>query len=142
MPKKQLRPTVARFSERGVSRQQLPPLTLVRSSPPAPVALDEEPEVFDIDDDIASIIPMSPAIPDGTRAEITRRIGEKFEYSDQLDAWLHAPHAQLEGDTPFDRVVQGDGMAVLRVLRAEEGALDVQGPAGSGHQPPTLRLVR
>ena len=139
MPK-QLRPTVARSSERQASREQLAPMMLVRSDTPAPVTFDEELAGFDVDEDIEAIIPMPHAIPAAVRAEITRLIGE-YE-CDDLDAWLHAPDKRLDGDSPFDRVVQGDGWAVLRLLQDGEGDLDKQGPAAGDDQQPTLWLVR
>lgn len=91
-------------------------LVLVRSEARLSEALDDAPLAFDVDDDVAAIIPMPPSIPASIRAAITRALGEQFEFADDLHEWLHAPCEALAGKTPFERVVAGDGAAVLLAL--------------------------
>lgn len=72
---------------------------------------------FDVEDEIASIIPMPRTIPADLQAAITLALSGRFEfYDDELDAWLHTPNDALGGASPFDRLVDGDGVAVLLAL--------------------------
>jgi hypothetical protein len=142
MPKKLIHVAVTHSSERRPTRESLPHLALVRPASPDSVTLDEELVAFDADEDMASLIAMPRSIPAATRARITSLAGERFEHSEHLDAWLHAPNDQLDGETPFDRIIEGDGAAVLRALRSNGSDLDVQAGAATEDQQPTLRLVR
>lgn len=68
-----------------------------------------------------------PTIPAAVRSAITRALGHQFEFADELDEWLHAPNEGLAGATPFECVVDGDGLAVLRALGASDELLELRG---------------
>lgn len=100
--------------------ERVPPLELLRIDPQAPEDAEEIERAlldFDVDADIAAIIPMPPTIPLAVRAAITRALGDRFQDGDDaLNDWLHSPNESLAGATPFERVVAGDGIAVLTSL--------------------------
>jgi len=73
---------------------------------------------FDPNDDLEALVPMPPAISAGVRRALTAIFAHRFVRYRDLDAWLHAPHPALGGDTPFERIVDGDGMNVLQTLLA------------------------
>ena len=77
---------------------------------------------FDVDEEMAEIIPMPAGISPIVRSAIVRALGKAFEFGDAMDEWLHAPNAELRGKTPFERVVAGDGLSVLRALGARANA--------------------
>jgi hypothetical protein len=81
---------------------------------------DTEEELFAITDCvvIAGIVPVPPTIPSAVRDALERmmmtlRFGGD---TDLLDRWLHADNPALGGASPFERLVAGDGVGVLRVL--------------------------
>ena len=138
MPKpiSRARKTTAASNAVGQSRA----ISLVRPSSPEPLRCDAL--EFDVEDDIASIIPMPASIAAPIRSAISGELARRFEFADELDGWLHAAHARLGGATPFERVVAGDGLAVLRalvegadVIPSEVAALLAQ------HPTPVLKLV-
>lgn len=92
------------------------PFVLVRPSDDATDALERMLTDFDAEADLAAIIPMPDAIPAVIRATITKAMAQRFTFADELDAWLHEPHDTLGGDTPFERIVDGDGIPVLMAL--------------------------
>ena len=96
---------------------------------------------FDADDDMAAIIPMPPEIPSIVRAAITVTVAQRFEFAEDVDAWLHAPNAALGGATPFERLVLADGIAVLRALRGTNDLADVLRSARDICEP-GLKLMR
>ena len=119
------------------------PIALVASRFISAEAFEQAITNFDVDDDLASIIPMPETIPAVIRATITTAIAERFEFSEDLDAWLHAPHDALAGDTPFERIVEGDGIAVLVALAQGINAAGMEAPIKDCQPvPPRLRLVR
>jgi len=73
---------------------------------------------FDPNDDLEALVPMPPAISAGVRRTLTATFARRFVRYRDLDAWLHTPHPALGGDTPFERIVDGDGISVLRALLA------------------------
>ena len=98
---------------------------------------------FDVDADLRALIPMPPTIPAAVRASISHAIGARFTFAEDLDAWLHAPHAGLHGATPFKTIVMCDGIAVLRALTGVEGTCDTDGPSlGQQGVRPILTVVR
>jgi hypothetical protein len=70
---------------------------------------------IDVDDDIAAIIPMPKTIPAAVRTAITDAF-MRLSDGEDLDRWLHEAHELLGGASPFERIVSGDGTAVLEVL--------------------------
>ena len=117
---------------RGLATEP-PSLRLVATGAESPAACERELLAFDPDDDLQSIVPMPPSIPVAIRAAITRAVGEQFEGAEDLDTWLHSPHALLGGATPFERVVEGDGAAVLRAVGVV-GEVGPTRPASRGRQ--------
>ena len=73
---------------------------------------------FDVEEEMAELIPMPRGISPIVRSAVVRALGKAFEFGDAMDEWLHAPNAELRGETPFERVVAGDGLGVLRALAA------------------------
>lgn len=73
---------------------------------------------FDPDAELEALVPMPPTIPAAVRRTLTALLARRFAYYGDLDAWLHAPHPALGADTPFERIVDGEGVAVLRALLA------------------------
>ena len=75
---------------------------------------------FNDDDVIADIVPVPPSIPVAMRVALERMISLRFPASDsdsdRLDEWLHAGHPSLRGASPFETLVAGDGVGVLRAL--------------------------
>lgn len=72
---------------------------------------------FDDGDVIARIVPVPPSISPALRHAIERLISLKFGAEcNRLDRWLHADHAALRGASPFETLVAGDGVGVLRAL--------------------------
>lgn len=117
-------------------------LTLVRSTVDSVEQIDRELLDFDVDDDIASIIPMPDSISVPVRALISKELAHRFEFADELDRWLHAAHDRLGGATPFECVVAGDGIAVLRTLL--DGADGIPSEIArllAQHPTPALKLV-
>lgn len=99
--------------------------------------------LFAIDPDDTEIIPMPPTIPTVVRATLTQTLCERFESVDDLDLWLQASNEALAGDSPFERIIAGDGIAVLRALSASAPTVEAHdvGSAVAGHEPP-LKVVR
>jgi len=60
---------------------------------------------------------MPPSISGDLRRTLTDALMQQFDLAEELDEWLHLPHPALAGNTPFERVVEGDGFGVLRALR-------------------------
>ena len=72
---------------------------------------------FNADDVIAGIVPVPPSIPVAMRVALERMMTLRFASdSDRLDEWLHAGHPLLRGASPFETLVAGDGVGVLRAL--------------------------
>lgn len=119
------------------------PVVLVPHNVGSMDALERTVTDFDVEDDLAAIIPMPDTIPAVIRMTITRVIGRRFTFADELDTWLHEPHDAFGGDTPFERLVYGDGIPVLMAL------VEGRDPAGVDalladleRSSPRLRLVR
>lgn len=107
-------------------------LRVLRADEPvSPEQLEHELLSFDVDDDIASIIPMPKTIPLEVRTAITQALVDRFEFADSLDEWLYAPCETLGGAVPYDCIVYGDGMAFLRALGATD-AIVALGDLGAG----------
>lgn len=129
------------------SRHGRPPLRLLPTAIPGPSTAEELERAalaFDPQDDLAQIIPMPPTIPRLIRAAITQALGDRFEYAEELDEWLHGPNDSLAGATPFERVVVGDGMAVLVALLGpgDHQELHGLGPTAGPWTRSSLDLVR
>lgn len=69
-------------------------------------------------DVIAGILPVPPSIEPSMRAVLHRAILLRFPYAEDLDAWANAPNERLDDDAPFARLLDGDGIGVLRALLA------------------------
>lgn len=125
------------------SRTEAAPMALLAPSVDSMDALERTLTSFDVEDDVASIIPMPDTIPAVIRATITTAIAQRFTFADELDDWLHAPHDALAGDTPFERIVDGDGIAVLMALVQGRGHGGIDALiADLQRSSPPLRLVR
>lgn len=142
MPKKSpvhLLPPTAR----SASRNQARTLNVLRAEQESIDSLEQELVCFDVDEDLESLVPMPNRIPARIRSAITEMAGNRFSYAEELDAWLHEPNGLLDGVTPFERIVAGDGAGVLLALAdgvpSTEVAelLDLAKPAKPG-----LKLVR
>lgn len=77
---------------------------------------------FDVDEEMAEIIPMPARISPTLRSAIVRALEKTFEFGDAMDEWLHTSNPELRGQTPFERVVAGDGLGVLRALGVRANA--------------------
>ena len=78
---------------------------------------EEELLAFNDCDVIAGIVPAPLTIPSGVRDELQRMLTVKFGGdTDRLDRWIHADNPALCGASPFERLVAGDGVGVLRTL--------------------------
>ena len=71
---------------------------------------------FDVVDDMAALVPMPSTIPLRVRRALTVRFAAGFAFYEDLHEWLHIPHLKLHDRTPFERLVAGDGDAVLALL--------------------------
>ena len=100
--------------------ERLSPLELLRADPivtEGDEALERALLAFDVDADIAAIVPMPATIPPLVRAAITQALGERFqEDDDAMEVWLHCSNEALGAATPFECMVAGDGIAVLSAL--------------------------
>jgi hypothetical protein len=65
---------------------------------------------------IAGVVPVPSTISVSTRGKIEREMLIRFEFAEDLDQWLHASHDKLHGAAPYERLIAGDGIAVLRAL--------------------------
>lgn len=92
------------------------PLALVHREVERADELERQLLAFDVEEDLMANIAMPPTIPVPIRAAITKAAGQRFTFAAELDEWLHAPHDGLHGRTPFERLVDGDGVAVLVAL--------------------------
>ena len=84
------------------------------SNSPTEDDVEEALLAFDPDDELAAIIAMPPTIPATLRTMITDAVCARFDFSEDLDGWLHSPSIVLGGATPFEHIALGDGVAVLR----------------------------
>lgn len=108
-----------------------------------PVPLEEALLHFDVEEDLAAIIPMPRTIPPSVRMAITKAACERFMFADELDDWLHAPDEGLSDRTPFETIVAGEGEIVLATLIGDRAASHVDrrivllpaGEAGGGGGP-------
>ena len=112
---------------------------------PADEALAAGLTAFDVEEDIESIVAMPPTIPRALRRVLTTAFARRFDYHAELDVWLHLPHPALGAETPFERLVGGDGWSVLRALVGTRAAAHaVVGRRVADRAPqtaPRLRLV-
>ena len=75
---------------------------------------EEELLAFNDCDVIAGIVPVPPTIPE-VRDQLERMMALRFGGdTDRLHAWIHADNPALCGASPFERLVAGDGVGVLR----------------------------
>lgn len=120
----------------GVSVDDEPVLQLVPDAPSAPEATSAEDAALeaelmaaiDVEADLEQLVPMPPSIPAALRRLLNERFAERFLYMDELDAWLHLPHPKIGAESPFQRLVAGDGWSVLRALQI--GPTDVGSELG------------
>lgn len=81
-------------------------------------ALEEELlAALNVDEDLAQLVPMPESIPAALRRALTEKFTHRFEFMEDLDAWLHQDHPELKGECPFERLIAGDGWSVLHLLR-------------------------
>lgn len=130
-----------------VSGQDSPPLRVLPATPQSSATdgdLERALVAFDPEDDMAQIIPMPPAIPPAVRVAITQALGRRFEFADELDDWLHNPNDALAAATPFERIVAGDGLAVLVALLGPGDHPELRGliPTSGSLPRSALHLVR
>ena len=80
---------------------------------------DEEREAHHFEDDVATlvgIVPLPSHITPAMRGVLERALLLRFEYAEDVDAWKTASNARLGGAAPYERLLEGDGLAVLRAL--------------------------
>jgi len=94
---------------------------------------------FDVEEDLEAVVPMPPTIPLGVRHALTKLFIRRFTYYRELDLWLHLPHPALRGRTPYERIVDGDGVSVLRALL---GAQALGWRRGTRPRSSSLQIVR
>jgi hypothetical protein len=94
---------------------------------------------FDAMDEWANLVPMPPTIPERVRRLLTNLFIQRFQYYEDLETWLHRPHAMLANVTPFEQLVYGDGDAVLRAVLAGR---PVTSSDAAPHRPGSKRLLR
>lgn len=92
------------------------PLECVRSESPADDDVEETLRAVDPELHMAELIAMPLSIREPLRSMIVAALGARFEFYDDLEAWLSAPSVVLGGEAPFERVALGDGEAVLLAL--------------------------
>lgn len=88
---------------------------------------------------------MPASIALSVREALSAALVQVFAYADELDAWLHAQHPALDGASPFERLIEGDGVDVLRVLlegnQEEAGAARAASLLGEGPMKPGLNAA-
>lgn len=92
------------------------PLELVCPDSPTEYEIEQGLLAFDPDAQMAEVIAMPPSIREPLREMIVATLCARFEFYDDLEAWLYAPSVVLGGETPFERIALGDGEAVLLAL--------------------------
>lgn len=65
---------------------------------------------------IAGIVPVPSNIAPAMRCILERALLMRFEYAEDVDTWITSPNTRLDGAAPYERLLDGDGMAVLRAL--------------------------
>lgn len=71
------------------------------------------------DDDVATlagIVPVPPHITPAMRGILERALLMRFEFAEEVDTWIASSNTRLDGAAPYERLLEGDGMAVLRAL--------------------------
>lgn len=122
-------------------------LTLVAPDAVGGPASDDTASLLDFGDDdvIAGIVPVPPGMPVAMRVALERMMNLRFAgNSDRLDEWLHADHPVLRGASPFETLVAGDGVGVLRALLWNGQRMRVRRAGGIWveRRQTTLRLER
>lgn len=92
---------------------------------------------------IAGIVPLPPRVPRAAAQLLERALFMRFEFADALDDWLNKEHDRLHGSSPFERLVEGDVLAVLRALSTVPLLADSSSSRllPEGDDAPPLRLV-
>jgi hypothetical protein len=118
-------------------------LRLVGVAVPDRDATEHELLAFDPDEDLAALVAMPLTIAAPVRSAITRAVAHRFAFAEDLDDWLHAPNESINGRSPFECVVAGDGAAVLRALSLTRPlASPLEESPAEGASPPRLGLVK
>lgn len=107
------RPQAPSCARRVLARDQI---ELVRNHSHVEDDTEEALLAFDPDEALDAVIAMPPTIPTQLREMITATVCARFEWPEDLDAWLNTPSIVLGGATPFERLALGDGTAVLLAL--------------------------
>ena len=96
---------------------------------------------FDEADVIADIVPVPPSVPPALRDALDRAMRV---LGTDLDQWLHEGHPALRGASPFEALVAGDAIGVLRALLRDGNRIPGRRTrmAPEEHRPTHLRLVR
>lgn len=105
--------------QKKAERQAPTTLSLVAPDAVGGPASDDMASLLDFGDGdvIAGIVPVPPSIPVAMRVALERMMTLRFAGdSDRLDEWLHAGHPVLRGAAPFETLIAGDGLGVLRAL--------------------------
>jgi hypothetical protein len=85
---------------------------IVSSEPEEREALQFEEEVATL----AGIVPVPSHVTRAMRGILERALLMRFEFAEDVDAWMTGSNARLNGASPYERLLDGDGMAVLRAL--------------------------
>lgn len=113
-------PTAVPLNMKESTRRAPSALSLVAQGTLSTVSSDDaEGGLLDFNeaDVIAGIVPVPPTIPAGLRLALDQAMDHKFHGdTDLLNQWLHADHPALRGASPFETLVAGDGVGVLRAL--------------------------
>ena len=133
--------------QKKAERQAPTTLSLVAPDAVGGPASDDMASLLDFGDGdvIAGIVPVPPSIPVAMRVALERMMTLRFAGdSDRLDEWLHADHPVLRGASPFETLVAGDGVGVLRALlwNGQQKGVRRAGGAAVERRQTMLRLER
>jgi hypothetical protein len=105
--------------------------------------LDFDDLEFDDMDVIAEIVPLPPSISHTTRVSLDRAFLLRFTDLYELHEWLHASNHALRGATPYERLMDGDGLDVLRAALRPHGRRrgKRRTATGANSAPSPIRLV-
>ena len=99
--------------------------------------LDDEPAL------IAGVIPVPPSISTAMQTVLERAMLARFDQVTELHEWMNASHPSLHGAAPFERLLDGNAMAVLRALIKEPLIIDLMADTSDaeGNERARLDLV-
>lgn len=87
---------------------------------------------FDPDVDLEIPVPMPTSVSEPVRRALTTALLERFEYVDDLDAWLHAPDPRLDDMSPFEAIINGQAERLLDIVMVCSTRVQPHGPRTRG----------